>query len=65
MRLNRRDFLFLSSAFSAPFVFSGRASALVRKFAANEKVRVGIVGCGRIATSFEIPNLIKNADVWP
>ena len=63
MRLNRRDFLLLSSAFSAPFVFSGRASALVRNFAANEKVRVGIVGCGRIATSFEIPNLIKNADV--
>ena len=55
MQMNRRHFLAASTAFAAPFLFGGN----VRKFAANEKINIGVIGIGRISTTMDIPNAIK------
>ena len=58
MNMNRRNFIAASSAFAAPFIFSGCCGG-VRKFAANEKVNIGVIGIGRISTTMDIPRAIK------
>lgn len=63
MNMNRRHFLAASTAFAAPFFFTSCAGARVRKFAANEKINVGVIGIGRISTGMDIPNAIKFTDL--
>jgi len=58
--MSRRSFLVSSlAAGAAPMFFSGCAS----KFLANNKLTVGIIGCGRIATTFEIPSVLNRPDL--
>jgi len=59
VNLSRRNFLGAGAACAAPFVFSG-CGAL--RCAANERIRIGVVGLGRIASTFEIPNIIRLSD---
>ena len=58
--LNRRGFLGgMLAAGAAPLIFGGCAN----RFSANNKINVGVIGCGRIATSFEIPGVLKRTDI--
>ena len=59
MNLNRRQFLGAASAAAFPFIFPAYAGLSVRKYAANEKVNVGVIGIGRISTTMDIPLAIK------
>ncbi len=43
----------------APILFGGCAS----KFMANRRVNVGIIGYGRIASSFEVPCVLRRKDI--
>lgn len=63
MKISRRSFLGASAAFAAPFIFPGCAGASVRKFAANEKVNVGVIGIGRISTTMDMPLAMKHKDL--
>ena len=62
MKLSRRQFLGASTAFAVPFIFSGCAGS-VRKFAANEKVNIGVIGIGRISTTMDMPLAAKHKDL--
>jgi predicted dehydrogenase len=58
--MNRRGFLGgVLAAGAAPVIFGGCA----RRFSANNKINVGVIGLGRIATSFEIPGVLKRRDI--
>ena len=59
MKLNRRGFLKGVSFAAAPLVLPG-CTALT--FSSNEKIRVAVIGLGRIATSFEIPCVLARPD---
>ena len=60
MNLSRRSFLW-SSAASVPFFIGGCMTAKgPRKFAANEKVNVGIIGCGLIARFTNVPGFLQD-----
>ena len=63
MKTSRRSFLAASAAFSAPFLFPSAFAGSVRRFAANEKVNVGVIGIGRISTTMDIPLAIKYTDL--
>ena len=63
MKMNRRQFLGTASAAAFPFIFPGCTGLNVRKFAANEKVNVGVIGIGRISTTMDIPLAIKYTDL--
>ena len=63
MNLNRRQFLGAASAAAFPFIFPGCTGLNVRKYAANEKVNVGVIGIGRISTTMDIPLAIKYTDL--
>ena len=55
MNMNRRGFIKGISYAAAPLVLPG-CTALT--FSSNEKIRVAVIGLGRIATSFEIPGIL-------
>ena len=59
MQISRRNFLGAASAAAFPFIFPGCTGLSVRKYAANEKVNVGVIGIGRISTTMDIPLAIK------
>ena len=63
MKMNRRQFLGTASAAAFPFIFPGCTGLNVRKYAANEKVNVGVIGIGRISTTMDIPLAIKYTDL--
>lgn len=63
MNLSRRSFIGTSAAAAFPFIFPGCGGLNVRKYAANEKVNVGVIGIGRIAATMDIPLLIKHTDL--
>ncbi len=69
MNLSRRDFLGgASAAFAAPFILSGCASggitpSIARKFAANERVNVGVIGIGRISCTMDMTRVIPLKDI--
>ena len=60
MNMNRRGFLKGASLAAAPLVLPG-CTALT--FAANEKIRVAVIGLGRIASTFEMPCILKRPDL--
>ena len=58
--LSRRSFVqSVLAAGSAPLFFGGCATG----FFANRKVNVALIGCGRIATDFEMPCVLNRRDV--
>ena len=60
MDTNRRTFLRNSFAAGAlPLLFNGCA----RSFFANDRINVGVIGCGRIAHSMDIPLTIKHTEL--
>ena len=63
MKLSRRNFLGTASAAAFPFIFPAYGGLNVRKFLANEKVNVGVIGIGRISTTMDIPLAIKYTDL--
>ena len=60
MKLNRRGFLKGVSCTAAPLLLPG-CTALT--FSSNEKIRVAVIGLGRIASSFEIPGVLARTDI--
>ena len=56
MNLNRRTFIGASSA----FMIAGCKTALT--YAANDKIKIGVVGVGRISTSMEMRGVFKCFD---
>ncbi len=60
MNMNRRGFIKGISYAAAPLVLPG-CTALT--FSSNEKIRVAVIGLGRIATSFEIPGILARPDL--
>ena len=59
MNINRRGFIKGASFAAAPLVLPGCAALT---FSSNEKIRVAVIGLGRIATSFEIPCVLNRSD---
>ena len=60
MKARRRDFIGgMLAAGSAPFLFGGCAGL----FNCNSRVNVGVIGCGRISSDFEIPCVMKRKDI--
>ena len=58
--VSRRSFLF-SGAAAVPFFIGGCAtSSGPRRIAANAKVNVGIIGCGLIAKSTNVPGFLRD-----
>ena len=58
-QVSRRSFLgSMIAAGSAPMLFNGCATG----FLACKKINVGVIGCGRIAITMDIPNTIKYTD---
>ncbi|MBO5940378.1 MAG: Gfo/Idh/MocA family oxidoreductase [Kiritimatiellae bacterium] len=60
MNINRRGFLKGVSYTAAPLLLPG-CTALT--FSSNEKIRVAVIGLGRIASSFEIPGVLARTDI--
>ena len=60
MKMNRRGFLKGMSFATAPFVLPG-CTALT--FSSNEKIRVAVIGLGRISAEFEMPCMLKRPDL--
>lgn len=59
-RMNRRNFIGgMLAAGSAPMIFGGCCTG----FCANRKVNVAIIGCGRIASTFEMPGVLNRKDI--
>ena len=64
MQFTRRQFLGASAAFAVPFMLTGCAGgASTRRFAANEKVNIGVIGIGRISTTMDMPLVAKHKDL--
>ena len=60
VQVTRKSFMqSMLAAGSAPLLFGGCAG----RFLANRRVNVAIIGCGRIANSFEIPGVLARADL--
>jgi len=59
MKMNRRQFL-ASSAFAAPIILTPGCAT---RFLANSRLNVAVIGCGRIASSFEIPGVLERSDI--
>ncbi len=60
MNVNRRGFLKGAAFASAPLVLPGCAALT---FSSNEKIRVAVIGLGRIASTFEMPSVLKRPDL--
>ena len=60
MKLNRRGFLKGMSFATAPLVLPG-CTALT--FSSNEKIRIAVIGLGRISAEFEMPCVLKRPDL--
>ena len=60
MKINRRGFLKGASFAAAPLVLPG-CTALT--FSSNEKIRVAVIGLGRISAEFEMPCVLKRPDL--
>lgn len=61
-KVSRRTFLGTGAAFAAPFIFGGCAGG-ARKYAANERINVGVIGIGRISTTMDMPYVMKHKDL--
>lgn len=58
--MQRREFLKdMLIAGAAPMLFNGCATG----FLANRKLNVGIIGYGRIASTFEVPGVLRRKDI--
>ncbi|MBO4287119.1 MAG: Gfo/Idh/MocA family oxidoreductase [Kiritimatiellae bacterium] len=60
MNVSRRNFLLGGSCAAFPYLIPGTA------WGANppsEKIQVGVIGCGRIACSMDVPGIAQNSDL--
>ncbi len=62
-KVNRRNFI-RNSALAAVGIISAPAilptSILKAKYTPNNKINIGVIGCGRIARGHDIPETLKN-----
>ena len=64
MQVSRRHFLTTSAAVaSAPLIVSATAMGSPRRASANERMSVAMIGCGKMANDYHIPELLKQDDV--
>ncbi len=62
MTLSRRTFL-KSTAAVAPTILAASALAGIPRAAANDRLTVAIIGCGKMANNYHIPQLLDQPDV--
>ena len=60
MKMNRRGFLKGMSFAAAPLVLP---CCTAFKFSSNEKIRVAVIGLGRISSEFEMPCVLNRPDL--
>lgn len=62
-KVNRRNFI-RNSALATAGIFSAPAilptNILKAKYTPNNKINIGVIGCGRIARGHDIPEILKN-----
>ena len=64
MQVSRRHFLTTSAAVaSAPLIVSATAPGSSRRASANERLNVAMIGCGKMANDYHIPQLLQQQDV--
>ena len=64
--ISRRSLLQAAAAapmLAAPLMASSSAGSRTRQTAPSDKIRVAIIGCGKMANDFHIPTLLSFADV--
>ena len=62
MALTRRTFL-QSTAAAMPAVIGANSFASVGRVAPSDRVNVAMIGCGKMANSYHIPQLLQQPDV--
>lgn len=63
-RTPRREFLRISSAaLASPTIIRATALGAKDRPAASERLTVGLIGCGKMANSYHLPELLKANDV--
>ena len=64
MHLDRRQFLHSSATLvSAPLVLSAASLSAAGRASANDRLTVAIIGCGKMANDYHIPQLLRQDDV--
>ena len=61
MSLNRRNLL-KASALAAPTIVSANAFAGSHRVAPSDRITIGIIGCGKMANNYHIPQLLRQKD---
>ncbi len=61
MKLDRRAVL-KSAIVAAPTIISASALGSASRVAPSDRITVGIIGCGKIANNYHIPQLLKQKD---
>ena len=61
MDLNRRTLL-KSSVIAVPTVISASALGSSNRIAPSDRINIGIIGCGKIANNYHIPQLLRQKD---
>jgi predicted dehydrogenase len=62
MALNRRTFL-QSTAAAMPAMVTASSLASAKRVSPSDRLNVAMIGCGKMANSYHIPQLLKQADV--
>ena len=62
MRFSRRNFL-LTSVATAPTIVSASALGRSVRAAAGDRINVGVIGCGKMANDYHLPQLLGQPDV--
>jgi predicted dehydrogenase len=62
MTVSRRTFL-KTAASAAPTILTASAFGSTSRAAANDRLNVAIIGCGKMANSYHIPQLLNQPDV--
>ncbi len=61
--LDRRQFVKASSAAVAPWFIPAAVLGQEGQVAASERITVGIIGCGKMANDYHLPELLRQDDV--
>ena len=61
--VDRRRAIQATLAMMAPALVSARSLGLERQVAASDRINVAMIGCGKMAKDYHLPELLKQADV--
>ena len=61
--VNRRNFLRASSSISLGMALMPNSAMLGRRVAANDRIAIAMIGCGKMASDYHLSELLKQPDV--